>query len=133
MRDFEFRAWVKKHKKFSTSIFSIDFDYKEIDVQGCDHKDCGLCRDTYTFDDVILEQYTGLTDKNGTKIFEGDIAKNDAGILYEVFYSQKLGFTVRRINDKGQFIDGESQWVSVANYHIFIEVIGNIHERGNDE
>ena len=78
-------------------------------------------------------QFTGLPDKNGTKIFEGDIAKNDAGILFEVFYSQRLGFTMRRINNKGQFIDGESQWVSVANYCIFIEVIGNIHEGDKDE
>lgn len=41
-------------------------------------------RITYDIDPATVGQYTGLTDKNGTKIFEGDIVSTDLGRPYNI-------------------------------------------------
>ena len=78
----------------------------------------------FTFD-VIPEtvgQYTGLTDKNGVRIFEGDIVslvKHD-GLIYKVVY---VPCRYELVNSKG---------VNCFVLDIYksenIEVIGNIHD-----
>lgn len=82
----------------------------------------GRQRDYFQYD-VIPEtvgQYTGLTDKNGTKIFEGDIVKWFITI-YTVVYKD------------GRFIGKEEHFIGADEYRFInlygeIEVIGNIHD-----
>lgn len=67
-------------------------------------------------------QYTGLTDKKGKKIFEGDIVKgyfNDKLIRGVVVYGNDATFFIQRKGLCG---------IGLNNGEIWIEVIGNIHD-----
>ena len=99
--------------------------------------------EVYKVDRETVGQYTGLKDKNGKKIFEGDIVRHHNGSLYadsdnielgKVYWDEK--YCGWRRTSNGAFHHG-----CVDNYRIspdcVYEVVGNIHDNpellGGDE
>ena len=79
--------------------------------------------DQYKIDEDTIGQFTGMTDKNGTKIFEGDIVKEQCKsheIIYNVFWDEDyFAFRVKS-KDYSYYLD------ELVSSHC--EVIGNVFE-----
>lgn len=136
LKDFDFRIWDKHHK-------------------GCGNKDC-KCQTKYVYgeeaktrlsefkEDCEIELFTGLYDKNGNKIYEGDI------VSYKTLQGKTLFYfitTNKNINTFQIFVISDLENFKLCNeieidrflYSDFskiedmknIEVIGNIHNKGD--
>lgn len=66
-------------------------------------------------------QFTGKTDRNGKKIFEGDIVKNGDYTMVVVWYDFHAAFMM------AFRVDGD-YYEAISNSNIYLEVIGNIHD-----
>ncbi|EAD6163249.1 TPA: hypothetical protein P0330_002913 [Listeria monocytogenes] len=133
-----FRAFVKRKKKM-LPVTDLCFNETEaVGVSGCGNAKCTLCVDWYSFDDVVLMQYTGLKDKNGKKIFEGDVVTAFSNInKYTDSFAGDVEPTfcfTSIVYDGACFkttYKGEPSYVLNQNGSSLVkhmEVIGNIHE-----
>ena len=134
MREIKFRTWLISEKRMAC-IAGLDFGNPikiEVPRMGKENV-CGRAWDNpnnfefwYEGKEAILMQYTGLEDKNGKEIYEGDLIQNEDGRICEVRWHQKSGqwdsFVRKTIkHDSSNGFSPEEWW------HC-IEAIGNIHE-----
>lgn len=117
----KFRAWDKILKKMN-DVTAIDFSTKPFRVFYSAYGE-----DNYFNQDAILMQSTGLKDKNGVEIYEGDIVKpvSFASWIGVVKYSPENAAYI--LDDhNNEFIRGENVYLSQFNEGL--EIIGNIYE-----
>jgi uncharacterized phage protein (TIGR01671 family) len=113
----KFRAWDKETQSLRY-VLVVDRLNDLVDL------DSGLIE--RQFDEVEIMQSTGLKDKNGVEIFEGDIVVNQYGnVGYVAYLQQEAGFVVvlkKSDYRLGHRNTGESYDVTTNH-----EVIGDIH------
>lgn len=123
MRELKFRAWSKKHNKY-LKITGIQYDGDKFAGTFVIYGTVAGIPNTIFLEpeDVVLEQYTSLKDKNGKEIYKGDIVVNtyyDDGEMYKVLWvDDSVAFGMESLDDMELYkLPLES-----------LEVIGNIHE-----
>ena len=112
----KFRAWDSWRKRMSV----VDRIY--IDTEGVRlYDDFGeYWRD---FRDVKLMQSTGLKDKNGKEIFEGDIVK-----MAKDVYSEPTYYEVVRHRGGAYRLESKQHGCELWLRHTDCEVVGNLYE-----
>lgn len=106
MRTIKFRAWDETENKM---ISSEDLGHQTWNVLGSIQWGGNNWR---------FMQFTGLLDKNGKEIYEGDLVKNN-DLVWELMW-QDAGFYIKQVGK-------EFKWIFLRESP-HSEVIGNIYE-----
>ena len=128
MREIKFRVWdIKEKRMTAVNLTSMDEDCMPVPPKWWDDI-------IHPFDEeeCILMQYTGLKDKNGKEIFEGDILD---GLLYREPTRQVVEFSAGFEGDGmimgGWYLSFDDEWDDDESYNPprpNAVIIGNIYE-----
>lgn len=134
-RQLKFRAWDDKNKKW---LFGYEYpNLGGFNLTG----EVVLLGEISTpslqdWNHINIDQFTGLEDKNGKEIYEGDILQGDNSVIYSVFYDE--GSFMAEV--EALFLNGSKE--DALNKFPFpyplrdmqlssISIIGNVHENLN--
>ena len=117
----KFRVWMKS-LKWMCDVTNISFDSKFVDI--CQQGDTERYTEmSVEFDEITLMQSTGLKDKNGKEIFEGDIVKMSKDV-----YSEPTYYEVVRHRGGAYRLESKQHGCELWLRHTDCEVVGNIYE-----
>ena len=110
-REIKFRAWLPNQKQMSTLYgFTLNISGEVISTN-----------------EAIVMQFTGLKDKNGKEIYEGDIVIDQLDRIYTIEYSvDTCSFKLVKDFDSGSMFDKRGKFVLFDAMNLAI--VGNIYE-----
>lgn len=116
MREILFKAKCKDNGVW------VEGDLVHISEMVYIHRQINWIRHWEYVDPDTVSQFTGLTDKNGAKIWEGDVLKTPNGVTKEVIYNENCAafmLSSLKYNALSDLLQSQIR---------AFEVIGNIHE-----
>lgn len=127
MRELKFRAWLKNYNCYA-DVLGFEQGRLFVQFQSGERSQRRLY---VPIEDCVLEQYTGLKDKNGKEVYEGDIL---GGIWESGFISwcEKCKQLQYHCADIGcMACSGDANWYELSEDDGKLEVIGNVHENSD--
>ncbi|EAJ5678502.1 hypothetical protein CII90_06405 [Campylobacter lari] len=136
LSEFGFRMWYDISECYVENPYIASFHSVDKIIGGQVYHDFGKCPDFVDFDtdSLIIELFSGYYDKNGKKIFEGDIVENQS--LNEIYIVTRDKFNMIRLKCYHKFdrkyIQNDKN-LELSFFYIYpskekMEIIGNIHE-----
>lgn len=137
-REIRFRAWDKKWGvMFDNDIMLnggrelVKFAKRNSPIPEVQNAHGGLLLPTDD-ENMIFMQYTGLKDKNGKEIYEGDITQGENSLQVVKWVESSAKFGVKVIKSDFVLLRGCTfpiqQYVKDGTLQCVFEVIGNIYE-----
>lgn len=125
MDRFKFRVWNIEYGLYCDQMAEM-----VINSDGVCY-DNGVSADYFEHNGFIIEQCTGLKDKNGNLIYEGDIVKDEFGRKFKVIWSEEdCMFDGRIIYYDPEFGTRFDLYQGATDN---CEIIGNIHEQAEQK
>lgn len=111
LRKIVFRAKCKDNGDWVHGSYIANYNNNDWIVQGGDF---------FAVDSDTVGQFTGLLDKNGEEIYEGDILDVECEAVLYVVEWHDAGLKARQVSNRST--------IGLSNWNKRISVIGNVHD-----